>query len=155
MKTVIAIPCYRKGLDREEKASLLQCSKVFGSKYDIVFCIPEDLDCSTYLDIVPHAQVKRFDNKFFSSVSTYSWLLLTPDFYLRFYEYEYMLIYQLDAWVFRDELEEWCKKGYDYIGAPFVLKSGDVESVIVGNGGFSLRRISAVLRVLQNPKKED
>lgn len=29
------------------------------------------------------------------------------------------MIYQLDAWVFNDELSSWCSLGYDYIGAPF------------------------------------
>ena len=150
MNAVIAIPCYREKMNREEKAALIQCSNVFGTKYDVVFFVPESLECSAYLEILPHARLERFDDKFFTSISTYSWLLLTPEFYLRFQAYEYMLIYQLDAWVFRDELEYWCRKGYDYIGAPFVQKYGNVEEVVAGNGGFSLRKISAMLRVLNN-----
>ena len=31
-----------------------------------------------------------------------------------------MLIYQLDAYVFKDELLNWANKGYDYIGAPWL-----------------------------------
>lgn len=154
MKSVIAIPCYREEMSREERASLVQCGKVFSNKYDIVLFVPEKLNCAAYLEIIPHARVERFENKFFACVSTYSRLLLTPEFYQRFQEYDYMLIYQLDAWVFRDELEYWCKKGYDYIGAPFVQKYGKVEQVVVGNGGFSLRKISAMLRVLNNTDKK-
>ena len=153
MKIVIVIPCYRDYMDREERASLIQCSKVFGSKYDIVFFAPSDLACSAYLEILPNARVERFENKFFTSVSTYSWLMLTPEFYERFQAYDYMLIYQLDAWVFRDELEIWCQTGYDYIGAPFIQNYGNVEQIVVGNGGFSLRKISAVLRVLNNTER--
>ena len=153
MRVVIAIPCYRENMDLEERASLVQCSRVFGSKYDVVFFAPADLECSAYLEIVPHGRVERFDNSFFTSVSSYSRLLLTPEFYLRFSDYDYMLIYQLDAWVFRDELEYWCGKGYDYIGGPFILRYGRMERIIVGNGGFSLRRISAMLRVLSAPGK--
>lgn len=154
MKNVIVIPCYRKEMNQAERASLIQCGKVFGHKYKISFFAPENLDCSAYLEIIPHAWVERFEDKFFTSVCAYSSLLLTAEFYLRFQEYEYMLIYQLDAWVFRDELDEWCAKGYDYIGAPFILNYGKTENIIVGNGGFSLRRISAVLRVLQNTEKK-
>ena len=154
MKSVIAIPCYREEMSREERASLVQCGKVFGNSYDIVLFVPEKLTCAAYLEIIPHARIERFENKFFTSVSTYSHLLLTPEFYLRFQEYDYMLLYQLDAWVFRDELEYWCSKGYDYIGAPFVQKYGKVEQVVVGNGGFSLRKISAMIRVLKNTERK-
>ena len=28
-----------------------------------------------------------------------------------------MLIYQLDCYLFEDKIDEWCNKGYDYIGA--------------------------------------
>ena len=91
MRVVIAIPCYRENMDLEERASLVQCSRVFGSKYDVVFFAPADLECSAYLEIVPHGRVERFDNSFFTSVSSYSRLLLTPEFYLRFSDYDYML----------------------------------------------------------------
>ena len=35
-----------------------------------------------------------------------------------FLEYQYMLIYQLDAFVFEDKLDYFCELGYDYIGIP-------------------------------------
>lgn len=152
MDCVIVIPCYRDKMDRTEEVSLLQCARIFGGRRDIVLAVPETLDCSLYLSFIPSARLEKFDDKFFTSVSSYSHLLLTPEFYLRFQKYEYMLIYQLDAWVFRDELDEWCAKGYDYIGAPFIQKFGKREKVLVGNGGFSLRRIDAILRVLGNPE---
>lgn len=76
--------------------------------------------------------------------------MLDRSFYERFAEYKYMLIYQLDAWVFRDELDEWCSKGYDYIGAPWIEKDdrGDLQLTGVGNGGFSLRRVQHFIDVL-------
>lgn len=154
MKAVIVIPCYRCEMSKEERASFLQCAEIFGDRRKIVLAAPESLDCSAYQEILPRCSVERFEDKFFASVSTYSWLLLTPEFYRRFQADDYMLIYQLDAWVFRDELDQWCEKGYDYIGAPFVLKWGHREKIIVGNGGFSLRRISAMLRVLEGDRKK-
>ena len=153
MNAVIAIPCYQEKMSRAKKESLIQCGKVFGTKYDVIFFAPERLECSAYLEVLPNARTERFDDKFFASVSTYSWLL-TPEFYLRFRNYEYMLIYQLDAWAFCDKLEFWCKRGYDYIGAHFVQKYGNAEQVVAGNGGFSLRRISAMLGVLEHKKRK-
>ena len=67
-------------------------------------------------------------------------------FYSRFEEYKYILIYQLDAYVFRDELLQWCNNGYDYVGAPLIGKYQDTDFsdvMRVGNGGFSLRKVHA------------
>ena len=98
--------------------------------------------------------VEYFPNQFFQSVQSYSRLCLESFFYSRFENFDYMLIYQPDAFVFRDELHDWCTKGYDYVGAPWpwlLLQDIPKEGLHwhrVGNGGFSLRRIAAMLRVL-------
>jgi hypothetical protein len=69
-----------------------------------------------------------------------------------------MLIHQLDAYVFKDELEKWCDKGYDYIGAPKLklkfLKEKNpfvmpIFEPILFNGGFSLRRIKPIIKFLK------
>src|SRR6185312_14561683 len=62
--------------------------------------------------------------------------------------YKYILFYELDAWVFRDELNYWCTKGYDYIGAPW-LDSSTKQIVGVGNGGFSLRKVNSSIRIFK------
>lgn len=63
-----------------------------------------------------------------------------------------MLIYQLDAYIFKDELDYWCNKSYDYIGAPWFENYSFHEKGFnlwkVGNGGFSLRKISWFIKVL-------
>ena len=67
------------------------------------------------------------------------------------------MIYQLDAFVFRDELSYWCNKDFDYIGAPWIATNNIFSKLVkpftskklrkrepifykVGNGGFSLRK---------------
>ena len=154
MKVVVAVPFHSNKMSVEENAALEQCAKIFGDHREIVFVIPESLDCSNQKQLIPSARIERFDDSFFTSVSGYNRLLLTPEFYQRFADYEFMLIYQPDAWVFRDELDYWCEQGYDYIGAPFIHSQGKIEKIIVGNGGFSLRKISAMLRVLDSPGKK-
>jgi hypothetical protein len=72
-----------------------------------------------------------------------------------------MLIYQTDALIFRDDLDMWMDRGFDYIGAPwpngvevnlavgkFCVGSGANLKSYVGNGGFSLRSIRNTIRVL-------
>jgi hypothetical protein len=64
-----------------------------------------------------------------------------------------MLIYQLDAYVFKDELEYWCNKDYDYIGAPWAYKNGSGKIELrTGNGGFSLRKISSHINLFKKRK---
>ena len=57
--------------------------------------------------------------RLFADRAGYNNLLLSEQFYRAFAEYEYILIYQLDCLVFSSNLEEWCRKGWDYVGAPW------------------------------------
>ncbi|MBQ7206519.1 MAG: hypothetical protein IJS01_01845 [Lentisphaeria bacterium] len=146
-KAAVTIPVYRREPEKSEKESLAQCVRVLGGKHPLILFAPGSLAIGPYLEIAPEARVERFGDGSFTSINGYSSLLLSRDFYARFSSFEHILIYQLDAWVFRDELDLWCEKKYDYIGAPFYLG----KDVIIGNGGFSLRRVEAMKRVLTAP----
>lgn len=154
-KHIIVIPVYKGDITQYEKMSLRQCCKVM-SKYTICLVTYKDLDCTVYYRIAQEYDIQllreNFDEHYFAGLDAYNKLMIAKEFYLRFKNYDYMLIYQLDAYVFRDELEEWCKKGYDYIGAPWFgeYKSYEEGAKLwkVGNGGFSLRKISTYIRIL-------
>lgn len=169
-KAVIVIPVYRVFTPTEAFA-FRQCVDVLGSHPISVIC-PKNLDVSFIDGFRKNIDIDyvRFEPKYFEGIKGYNNLLLTPSFYERFADYEYMLIYQLDAFVFHDSLNYWVDKGYDYIGAPWVPNSsifqatfGDLVRWIrrtrhpagttlrithaqmhyrVGNGGFSLRNIA-------------
>jgi hypothetical protein len=146
---VIAIPIYKQQMEPFEVFSLRRCMSVLG-RYQITFLAPKSLDAGAYLTIAPGAHVLRFDDDYFASTASYSELMLSERFYESVLDYEYMLIHQLDAFVFEDQLPNWCTAGYDYIGAPWPrLKFR------VGNGGFSLRRPATCLEVLRSPLHED
>ncbi|WP_051198123.1 DUF5672 family protein [Butyrivibrio sp. MB2005] len=145
---VVVIPRYSEKLTDDEMISLMQCKKVLG-KYKIIFMIPERLK---YLSDKEGILVECFEDKWFDSVIMYSNLLLKKEFYSRFMKYKYMLIYQLDAFVFEDKLLYFCNLGFDYIGAaiPYYWFSETYNYMehmagYVGNGGFSLRKISAMV----------
>ncbi|NJM15063.1 MAG: hypothetical protein HC896_06520 [Bacteroidales bacterium] len=112
----IVIPLYKPMPDQAELASLQQCARILGH-YPIVFVCPQGLDLSNYQGIFPRYGVETFPPKYFRNIAGYNRLLLSAGFYSRFGRYPYIFIYQPDAWVFRDELTEWCQRGYDYIGA--------------------------------------
>ena len=117
---IIVIPVYKDVLDTNEYKSLSQCLKIL-YKHPICLIGPEDLNYSVYNEVFSKYGVKfdieTFDSNYFKSVAGYNKLMLSRFFYERFSSYKYMLIYQLDAYVFKDELDYWCDKDYDYIGA--------------------------------------
>jgi hypothetical protein len=94
-----------------------------------------------------------FPDQFFRSRHSYNELMLSEGFYRRFENFSHILIYQLDALVFRDELAHWCDRPYDYLGATFyrdLIERADNYSwpyarIACCNGGFSLRRVDAFL----------
>ena len=161
MSCVVVIPVYKSEPDAIEILSLKQCISIL-KKYDICLIKPEHLDISRYKKIFKadkkNFYIQNFDDAFFTSVQGYSELCLTEDLYARFSEYNYMFLYQLDGWVFRDELEDWCRKRYDYIGAPWFegySRAKKTAKFIVpsGNGGISLRHIKTFVDILKNNKR--
>jgi len=148
MKCIICIPAYKKELHQFEKISLQQCHKILKS-YDKAFVVPESLDIN-YGDVYQEYKVEKFPDIYFANTRTYSELCLSQEFYERFGAYDYMLIHQLDAFVFSDRLEEFCNAGFDYIGAPLVGGIWESINTYVGNGGFSLRNIKNTLKLLRD-----
>jgi hypothetical protein len=81
--------------------------------------------------------------------------MLSKRFYSCFSKYDYIQLYQLDSYVFSDELEFWCSQKYDYIGAPWMKKInqyaapvfGSEFSLKIGNGGFSLRKTQTFINL--------
>lgn len=145
----IIIPIFKKKLFDFEKISLQQALNIF-KNYDIFFVSPENF----LGDIPENIKVEKFDSKYFKSVKTYNQLMLNISFYERFLAYKFILIYQLDAFVFEDKLLYFCGLEYDYIGAPWI--SGiyhyiDKKHCIwkVGNGGLSLRNVYSFIKVLK------
>ena len=151
----IGIPIYNPYPSKSELYSFQQCYKVL-SRYDKYVITFKGLDLREYQSSIQEAiECKFFNKDYFASISGYNTLLKEYVFYNTFKDYADILIYQLDAWVFKDTLMEWCKKGYDYIGAPWFSNYGSYEDGehlwMVGNGGLSLRKIKKFLQVT-NPQ---
>ena len=146
----IVIPIYKQHLSPSEEHSLRQCLQVL-YRYPVTFVTFPELNVEEYRNISAQVDVdfEYFDQEYFESVSSYNRLLLSRKFYLRFQQEDYLLIYQLDALVFKDELAYWCEKNFDYIGAPWFTHNGDHEHgntlYRVGNGGVSLRKTASFL----------
>lgn len=150
-KAVIVTPVYKLPLKEDEKLCLGSIEKHLHG-YDQAFIIPRRL-LQEVQRVAQVQQVIPFDDHFFADISGYNDLMLSGFFYEQFSEYEYILIAQLDSLVLSDQLELWCEKGWDYIGAPWMKNYGYQETsefMAVGNGGFSLRNVSSALEVLNS-----
>lgn len=143
----IVVPYYTNELTADEELSLKHLRKFLGH-YDKYLLMPESMP-----DGLDGFGIKRFEDKFFASRVGYNKLVLSPHFYKAFSDYKYILIYQLDALVFSDQLMEWCAADFDYIGAPWLNTETVPEDGFsrVGNGGFCLRKVESVLKVLRAP----
>lgn len=150
-KVAVVIPLYKSTLNENEIKSFVQCLSVLG-QHPLRFITPKSLDVRFLSKWIENYEVIRFDDSYFKSPKTYNKLLTDKSFYEAFIHYEYMLIYQLDAFVFEDQLLQWCEKGYDYIGAPKLkkshLKNRNSLSPVIMNGGLSLRKVKPILRYL-------
>lgn len=171
----IIIPVYHADLSEEEAVSLAQCMKIL-SEYQVIIIKPVGLNIDCLLSKYSSLTVELFPENHFVSLRAYNKMVLEESFYRRFSQYQYVLIYQLDAYVFKDELLYWASKGYDYIGAPWVpsssfLLSGYGRFILffkrimytvlgnekrkfkkyrnyqIGNGGFSLRKVSKMIEI--------
>lgn len=147
----IVIPYYHNELTELEKIAFSQCVKILG-RYPIILLVPNHIK-----EGYPKEEgliIETVPDEWLCSVSSYNQMMLDAAFYERFKKYRYILIYQLDAFVFCDRLQEMCALGYDYIGAPWLYGYFHYVSVHkciwrVGNGGFSLRRVDSFIRLLE------
>lgn len=145
----IVLPVYKEEITYFEQISLEQGKKILAN-YQFVFAVPEKLNIDCY-DVRENDVVERFNDDYFASIPGYNRLMKSPEFYQRFSKFKYILIYQLDCFVFEDRLLEWCAKGYDFIGAPFVeIENNEYKLSSVGNGGLSIRKVASAKRALNS-----
>lgn len=154
-EVIVVIPYYHNDLSEKEMISLMQVQKVL-KRYDLCLIAPFRL--KFFLENESY-QVEYFEDIFFIDTSTYNQLMLATEFYERFINYRYILIYQLDAFVFCDKLNYFCDLKYDYIGSPWIyperaMIGGVLQRAYVGNGGLSLRNVGSCIKLLNDKKSE-
>ena len=167
----VVVPVYKERLQGRELLTLKNNAAKL-ARYPHVVVAPEGLNVDAITCEIPSCEVVRVSKEWLGSngVAGYNQMMLSKGFYGLFADCEYILICQSDAWVFSDCLSEWCDKGYDYVGAPWPKRKvyelplikqylwlrrkllGGGDRILrqdyfgkVGNGGFSLRRISSFI----------
>jgi hypothetical protein len=182
-KVAVIIPFYRDKLTYFDNIALQQCFKLLNN-YPIIAIKPQHLELPADVKNYNFTDVISFEDHFFENIAGYNRLMLHAGFYEAFLAYEYILIYQLDAFVFKDQLDYWCNRQIDYIGAPWIMPHAypdivkSVKTSIqqyyhirnntqkdgipieeqfrykTGNGGFSLRRVRKFYEICLNMPDE-
>lgn len=151
-KVAVVIIDYKSHLNDFEYTSIDRCFDVLRNR-DIFVMLPEGISNHEYAYIASlyGTNVRYiYDNEgWFSSWAKYSHYCFRPEFYQMFSEYEYMLIYQTDCYIFEDNLDYFINLNYNYYGAPWY------QFRRCGNGGFSLRKIDAFIENTTNRPDRD
>ncbi|MEY3200919.1 MAG: hypothetical protein RIR70_469 [Pseudomonadota bacterium] len=157
----ILIPIHQLHFSPSAEFSVDQTCRVL-TGYQTTFFGPAGLDVAYYATRYPHARFRFYAAEFFSSVNSYSRLLVSDFFYAEEHSPDFFLIVQPDVYLFRDDLPQWLDQPYDYVGAPwpqgieiniqagkFARVGGKPIKAYVGNGGFSLRRRRKCLNLIR------
>ena len=73
-----------------------------------------------YTALLPGLRIFPVHPRWMRTYIAYNELKSSPLIYAALQdEYRFMLCHEPDAFVFRDEVEQWCDSGFDYIGAPW------------------------------------
>jgi hypothetical protein len=141
-------------LSSNEILSLKKGLLIFRKRH-FFFIVSESIRWECYSQIIKQYQIQYqisfFSEWFFFNTLNYNQLMFHKEFYRLFDSINYILIYQLDCWVFKDELDIWANLNFDYIGAPLFrgfCKNTDFQFGEGGNGGFSLRNVKKQREIL-------
>lgn len=148
----VIVPVHKESLTEGEAASLHQCKKIL-QEYDVYLIHPEGMNIGLYTDVFPEIYLSSVPKNWLDSIENYNKMKRSLSFYERFKDYEYMLTYELDAYIFSTNWDIASVFNYDYIGAPWFenyhLATDKDKIVGVGNSGFSIRRIDSCIRILK------
>ncbi|MBE6174005.1 MAG: hypothetical protein E7147_00485 [Rikenellaceae bacterium] len=175
MKVKVVIPIYRE-LTSLERASLQQTSRVLAA-YPIEVLYPEGMDIEALVGGVASLECRAVSEEWLgrrNGIAGYNRMCLSEEFYAMYADYDYILICHTDAWIFRDELQEWCERDYDCVAAPWLRRpiynlplvkqymawrakraTKPTRQILygkVGNGGLSLRKVASFMRVCREEK---
>jgi hypothetical protein len=155
-KMCVIIPVHQPVISADEAISLLAC-KIHLSAYDCFLIYPEGMDTSMYTAAHTGLLLHPVNPDWLSSIEKYNKMKVSISFYQLFAKYQYMLTYELDAYIFHNDFDKAGAFAFDYIGAPFfegywAAKPG-APFMQGGNSGFSVRNIQSCIKALRSLKK--
>lgn len=147
-------------------------------EHAVAFLCPSDFDVESLVGKYPQVGIVQVSSDWLGirrGILGYNEMMLSEKFYHLFYNYEFLLICHVDAWVFHDDLKRWESQDVDHVAAPwpmppsynrypkklyYILRTSLCQSSHyllfnhVGNGGFSLRRVQSFIKICHNRKSD-
>lgn len=148
----IIIATHKEILEKDEERSFVRALDVFKNR-DIKLVLPDDISkvyYEQYKDKNYNFEYVTVKKEWMKDSKSYNKMCCLKEFWESFQSYDYALIYQTDCWVYEDRLDEFMELGYDWYGAPWP-HLGDK----VGNGGFSLRKVSKMIEITDVDSNEN
>ncbi len=144
------VPIYKEAPDEMDRQMLEHCLQVFCER-PIVLVHPQGMNLARYTEIIGEREIRlqAFASANFISRHAYNDMLMEPWFYRAFMGYEYILVHQLDSWVFADTLDDFLSLGLDYIGCAPAREGAKQD------GGLSLRRTVACMEACKAAQSWD
>lgn len=140
----VVIITHKESLFGDEEMSIKRCIDVCSEKRDVFIVLPDSISLDYYKNLSKKLKIKTVGHEWLSSYKFYNCFLCSDVLYSMFADYDYILIYQTDCWIYEDRLDDFINLGYDYYGAPWPH-----EGNTVGNGGFSLRKVSKMREMVK------
>lgn len=115
----VIIPIYRN-LHSDEQAALDHNLNLLNG-LPAAFIKPVDYDITALSCQYPDVEVINVSNQWLGhrGIQGYNEMMMSEQFYAMFADCEYIFICHVDAWLFRNEVTEWCQRGYDLVAAPW------------------------------------
>ncbi len=88
-QAIIVIPVYTTQLTVSEHAALRQCFDILSS-YPKCFVKPESLDITSLVRDYPANHIVPFPDTYFKGIAGYNRLMMSPEFYETFAQWEYI-----------------------------------------------------------------
>ncbi|MCX5952759.1 MAG: DUF5672 family protein [Cyanobacteria bacterium] len=158
---VVVVPLHTLELEASEVSALIHALYQL-SDYEFVLLHKHSIAAVELLDRLGESACSRtraihcieVADECLASIDSYNRMLLQAWFYRLFRAWDYLLIFQLDAWILGSNLQVWLQKEFSYIGAPWTGHLGpDTPDSGVGNGGLSLRKVGHMLAIFEDQKR--
>ena len=167
-KLAIVTPTHKNVLSHTE---VLRITNTLSSCKGAVhyFLVPNSLEISELCRTFFNSKFLKLPDWYFRSIDHYNILMLQESLYMKFNNYEYLLICQLDAIVVGDISQLF---SFDYFGASWVKDyilteclgrlfvnrpswlMGRTTTVSAGNGGLSLRHVAKSVEMIKFGKSK-
>lgn len=149
---ITVVPVHRSHPTPNERIGLRHLGRLMTDR-PIIIVSPETIGTQAYKQLLPNAYDLKVSPRWMQSIRAYNRMMISPLIYNHYLlrGYSHMLLHEPDVVLLKDELDQWSKEPYDFIGSPWTRQDTDALAGVAlcqgANGGLSLTNLEAMRRV--------